>query len=199
VKPWESQKYKEVSIISGTGAAIYTAFVVVRLQEWIVILAYLESQCTKCHAAGWSPCFSTSFYLELYVAHVQEVAVKRHHNTRTWLFGLPGGIHFEQSPWRQRKWWACSWIYCSPVCPASVSVGLDCSIGKIVTLSQGYNRKSSLVTNENPGQESCIVVPLSDPSRNRIRPDTRLQIKGRNKSAWPPSCVKFCSLTPKIY
>jgi hypothetical protein len=41
-------------------------------------------------------------------------------------------------------------------------------------------------------------VPLSDPSRNRIRPETRLQIKGRKKSARPPSCVKFCTLTPKI-
>jgi hypothetical protein len=39
---------------------------------------------------------------------------------------------------------------------------------------------------------------LSDPSWNRIRPDTRLQIKGHKKSARPPSCMKFCTLTPKI-
>jgi hypothetical protein len=41
-------------------------------------------------------------------------------------------------------------------------------------------------------------VPLSDPSRNHIRPNTQLQIKGCNKSAYPPSCMKFCTWTPKI-
>jgi hypothetical protein len=35
------------------------------------------------------------------------------------------------------------------------------------------------------------TVPLSDPSQ-------RLQMKGRKKSARPPSCVKFCTLAPKI-
>jgi hypothetical protein len=43
------------------------------------------------------------------------------------------------------------------------------------------------------------AVPLSDPSRNRIRPDTRLQIKGRKKSTRSPSCVKICTLTPTIW
>jgi hypothetical protein len=45
--------------------------------------------------------------------------------------------------------------------------------------------------------EICIkfgVDPLSDPLRNRIRPDTRLQLKGRKKSARPPIGVKFCIL-----
>jgi hypothetical protein len=36
-------------------------------------------------------------------------------------------------------------------------------------------------------------------SRNRIRPNIRLQIKGRRKSSYPPSRLKFCSLTQKIY
>jgi hypothetical protein len=40
---------------------------------------------------------------------------------------------------------------------------------------------------------------LLDQSQNRIRPDTRLHIEGRKKSACPPSCVKFCTLTPKIF
>jgi hypothetical protein len=39
---------------------------------------------------------------------------------------------------------------------------------------------------------------LSDPLWNHISPDTRLQIKGRKKSARLPSCVKFCTSTPKI-
>jgi hypothetical protein len=38
---------------------------------------------------------------------------------------------------------------------------------------------------------------LLGPLRNRNRPDTRLKIKGR-KSPHPTSCVKFCTLTPKI-
>jgi hypothetical protein len=42
------------------------------------------------------------------------------------------------------------------------------------------------------------AVLLSDPSRNSIRPHTRLQMKGRKKSAHPPSWVKFCTLTLKI-
>jgi hypothetical protein len=39
---------------------------------------------------------------------------------------------------------------------------------------------------------------LSDPSRNHIRPDTRLQIKLRKKSAPPPSYVELYTLTPKV-
>jgi hypothetical protein len=42
------------------------------------------------------------------------------------------------------------------------------------------------------------AVPLSDSSRNHIRPDTRLQIEGHRKSARSLSCVKVCTLTPKI-
>jgi hypothetical protein len=41
-----------VSIISGTGAAIYTAVVVARCKS-ISVLAYLGSQCSKFHAVGW--------------------------------------------------------------------------------------------------------------------------------------------------
>jgi hypothetical protein len=39
--------------------------------------------------------------------------------------------------------------------------------------------------------------PLLGPSRNRIRPYTRPQIK-RGKKSSRPSCVKFCTLTPKM-
>jgi hypothetical protein len=42
------------------------------------------------------------------------------------------------------------------------------------------------------------AVPLSDPSRNIMRPDTWLQRKGRKKSAPPLSCVNVCTLTPTI-
>jgi hypothetical protein len=39
---------------------------------------------------------------------------------------------------------------------------------------------------------------LSDPSRYRIRPDPRLQIKGCKKSARPPNCVTFYTLTQDL-
>jgi hypothetical protein len=42
------------------------------------------------------------------------------------------------------------------------------------------------------------AVPLPDPSWNRFRPDTRLQIKEFKKSARAPSSVTFCTLIPKI-
>jgi hypothetical protein len=34
---------------------------------------------------------------------------------------------------------------------------------------------------------------------NVIGPDTQLQIKGHKKSTYPPSCVKFCTLTYYYY
>jgi hypothetical protein len=42
------------------------------------------------------------------------------------------------------------------------------------------------------------AFPLSDPSRNYIRPDTRLQMKEHKNSSHPSSCMKCCTLTPKI-
>jgi hypothetical protein len=42
------------------------------------------------------------------------------------------------------------------------------------------------------------AIVLSEPSRNRIGPDTRLQIKGCKEWKYPPSCMKFCTLIPKI-
>jgi hypothetical protein len=73
----------------------------------------------------------------------------------------------------------------------------------------------ALITSDNTGQEGCIVrgdltefladvntllllISCQNPGRNHIRPDTRLQIKGRKKSARSPCCMKFCTLTPKV-
>jgi hypothetical protein len=41
--------------------------------------------------------------------------VQLHSSMRDWLFGLPGWIISEQSPWCQRKRWAYSWLCSSPV------------------------------------------------------------------------------------
>jgi hypothetical protein len=38
------------------------------------------------------------------LAHFQAVAVHRHTSERKWVFGLPGRILCDQSPWCQRKW-----------------------------------------------------------------------------------------------
>jgi hypothetical protein len=112
---------------------------------------------------------------------------------RNWLFGLQGRIIYDQFPWCQRKWWTCSWLCSSPVSPSSVSVNLDFSIGRIVALSQGHNRKSSsphqlcLGTRRLHSRRSEETprrrwhAAASGLSRNRIRSDARLQIKGCKK------------------
>jgi hypothetical protein len=132
-------------------------------------------------------------------AYVHTIAVKRNSGMRNWLFGLPGRTLCEQYPLRHRKWWACSWLCSSPVSLFSVSVSSDfpCTAnaffpGRLSNHCQRLRRTP---------YEICTkfdAVSLSDPSRNHISPDTRLEIKGRKKSARPPSCVKFCTLTPKI-
>jgi hypothetical protein len=49
-------------------------------------------------------------------------------------------------------------------------VSFDFSIGWIIALTVN----PAVVTSDNPGQEGYIVaVPLPDPSRNRMRPDTK--------------------------
>jgi hypothetical protein len=48
-------------------------------------------------------------------AHFLAVAVEGQGSMRNWLFGLPKLIICEQFPWCQRKCWACSWLFPSPV------------------------------------------------------------------------------------
>jgi hypothetical protein len=60
-------------------------------------------------------------------AHFHLVAVKRRSSMMDWLLGLPGQILCEQSPWCQRKWWACSWVCSSPASPFSVCPELSMS------------------------------------------------------------------------
>jgi hypothetical protein len=58
-------------------------------------------------------------------SHFHAVCVKRHSSMRNCLFGLPGRILREQSPWCQMKCWACSWLCSSPASHFPVSVSLD--------------------------------------------------------------------------
>jgi hypothetical protein len=65
---------------------------------------------------------------------------------------------------------------------------------------------SECLSNHWPGvhctfSEICTIsdaVPLSDQSRNPIRPDTHDSKQGVKKLARPPGCVKYCTFTPKI-
>jgi hypothetical protein len=52
--------------------------------------------------------------------HFHAITIKRHSSMCNWLFGLPGWIFCERSPWCQRKLWPCPWLYSSPVLPFSV-------------------------------------------------------------------------------
>jgi hypothetical protein len=72
---------------------------------------------------------TTSFFVtkvrDEVFAHFHAVTVKRDSSMRNWMFGLPGRNHCEKSPWCQRKLWACSSLYSSPIFPFSVSVSLE--------------------------------------------------------------------------
>jgi hypothetical protein len=115
---------------------------------------------------------------------------------RNWLCGLQWGIICQQYPYCQIKLWACSWLYFSPF---SVSMSLEFPCTPRVFFSEH-------LPNHYQGprltfSQICTKfddVPLSDPAENRIRSDTQLHIRGRNKSAHPLSCVKCCALPPKI-
>ena len=76
-------------------------------------------------------------------ARFHAVATKRRSRTRNSQFGLLGQIVCVQSPWRQRKWWSCSWHCFSPVWPFLALVTWGFSTARIFALSQGRNRKPS--------------------------------------------------------
>jgi hypothetical protein len=145
----------------------------------------------KCETVRRCDATATSFVVEVrdeVFADFHAVIMKRHSNMRNSLFALPGWILCEQSPWWQRKWWACSWLFSWPVSRFSVSVSLcfPCTVHasfivRLSNLCQGLRRTCSEIW------KIIDAVPLPDPWRNRIRPDTR------------PSSVKFCALTPQIW
>jgi hypothetical protein len=134
----------------------------------------------KKDALSWcnSQFFVAKFRGEV-IAHCKAVAVKRHSSMRNWLFGLPGWIFCEQSAWCERKLWACidfafTWL-------AFIGLG-----------EFGIFHSNTPVRLMLSYLNTCIVIPRvsvslyprfaqnlmhnspSDPSRNCIRPDTRL-------------------------
>jgi hypothetical protein len=144
----------------------------------------------RCHDATVSS-FAAKVLGEVF-ACFHAVAV-RHSSMWSWLFGLPGRIVCGQSPWYQSKWWACSWLCSSPVSSFSVSASLDFPYAAHAFFPECLFNHCQGLLHFFPDLHIIWFVSLLDPSRNHIRPDT-----GRKKSACLPSCVKFCTLTPKI-
>jgi hypothetical protein len=122
------------------------------------------------------------------LAHFHVVPAKLHSSMRNWLFGLPGRILYEQPPCCQIKLWACSWLCSSLVTPLSLSTSFNflCTAHTFFPERLPNHRQSirrifsDICTNFD-------AVPLSDPSRNHLKPETRLQFGGGRKSALPLS------------
>jgi hypothetical protein len=119
--------------------------------------------------------FVAKIWYEVF-AHLQAVSALPHSLIRNWLFGLPGRILCEQYPWCLRKWWACSWLCSSPVTPFSACLEPGMSFKNPCTLYAFFPERLS---NQCQGLRRTFskiwtkfdAVPLSDPSRNHIRPD----------------------------
>jgi hypothetical protein len=111
---------------------------------------------------------------------------------------------FEQSPWCQRKWWACSWLCTSPVSPTSVCLNRACHSDARVRLMLSTPNACLIFA-----RVSFPLFPIF--AQNLMLffgvihckiASGQLQdmkLKDVKKSAHSPSCVKFCVLTPKIY
>jgi hypothetical protein len=156
---------------------------------------------TKCETMRRRKVTASSFVANIrgeVFAHFQAVIIKRHSSMRNWLFGLPGRILCEQSPW-----WTWFWLCSLPVSPFSICPEQSMLYKRPCAAYTFFpehlsNQCQSL---RRTFAEICTkfdAYSLSDPSRNRIMPDARLQIKGHEKSARPPKCLKCCALTPKI-
>jgi hypothetical protein len=136
-------------------------------------------------------------------AHFHAVARKGHSSFRNWLFGLQGPALCEQYPWFKRKWLACSWLCSLPVSPFSVSVTFDAPFKypctayaffpeRLSNHCQGLRRNLSKICTKFDADSQ------SDPSRNRLRPDTPLQTKGRKYRHVLPAARNCVHWLPKI-
>jgi hypothetical protein len=121
---------------------------------------------------------------------------------RTRLFGLPEWIICKQSLLCRRKWWARSWSWSSSVSPFSFSIwaSLDFPIPNLCT-AQAFPLNGCLISARvyvelfpRFRQNFNAHSPL-DPWQHCIRPDTRLPIRERKKSARPIIWVKCCAFS----
>jgi hypothetical protein len=141
--------------------------------------------------------FVTNTWCEVF-ANFQAIAVEGRSSLRNWLFGLPGRLLCKRSPGCEREWRACSRLCSLPVRPSSlcpepsIPIKQPCTVHTFLPKGlrnhyQGLHRTFSEISTKHYARS----LSLSGPSRTRIRPDTRLQIKGRETSACSPSYVKF--------
>jgi hypothetical protein len=149
----------------------------------------------RCCDATTSSIFS-KFPGEVF-AHFHAVAIKRHSSMQNQLFGLSGRIFVN--------------------IPLDIKENDEHALDFALQMSRLFFFRSTLnqelhsfFPERLSNQYQCLrrtfsdictnfdASSLSGPRRNRIRPDTQLQIKRRKKSAHPASCVKFYILTPKI-
>jgi hypothetical protein len=77
----------------------------------------VECRVRRCVVVTQQPVFLVAKVRVEGFAHFDAVIVERHGSMQNWLFGLPARILWEQSPWCQRKLWACSWLCSSAVSP----------------------------------------------------------------------------------
>jgi hypothetical protein len=77
----------------------------------------------KCEMAHCCDATASSFVTIVWgiSSHIHGVVLKHHSSMWNWLFGLPERIPYEQTPWCQRKLWACSWLCFSTDLPFTVS------------------------------------------------------------------------------
>jgi hypothetical protein len=106
---------------------------------------------------------------------------------------LQARILCEQSPRCRRKCWACSWLFSSPVSPIFGLRELGLSVyDSCFPLLKAYLIISRAPVTHFRDLHKIWCFPLSNPSRNFMRPIIWLQIKGRNKPVHLLSSVKFC-------
>jgi hypothetical protein len=144
-----------------------------------------------CVAVKQQPVFVAKVQGEVF-AHFYIFTIKRYSSMRNWLCGLPGRILYEN--------------------PLDIKENVENALDRVLHLSRLFRSRwawtfpleglllflkvitvhPALAASDNPGQGGYIAaVPLSDTSRNHMRPDTRLQIKRRNRTARLLSCVEF--------
>jgi hypothetical protein len=100
--------WRKVRWVGGENHVVLAKNSLVKKEVWNGALYWCNSQFICCKSSG------------NVFAHFHAVTVKYRSTMWSLPFGMSGRILREQSPWYQRKWRACSWLYSSPVLHFSV-------------------------------------------------------------------------------
>jgi hypothetical protein len=148
----------------------------------------------KCETVHYCDARASCFVAEVWgevFANFRAVPIKRHSTRQNWLFGLPRRILCEC----QSKWWAAlGFALHFPLggllhCLRVITVNPVLITRKVVWLEVIWRSSSQTLTH-------CSFWSAV---RNRIRPDSRRQIKGHKESADPPAlaALNFVSWLPR--